>query len=89
MKKTFLKATRSVLIYFTLLLVVILIIGGDKWQFGIQIFGLPWSYVFALDPFGEYPPVVEFLSFYGGVLLNAVIIYALSYLILNKKIFSR
>lgn len=81
------KALLPVFMFFGLVLFIYLLIGGDKANFAIGVFGLPWTIIFEVDPYGNATRAEEMLSFYSGIFINAGIIYvvAVAILLLKRK----
>lgn len=92
MKSFTCKSVVAVTIFFGLLILLYLLIGGDKARWAFYVFSLPWSVLFEVYPYATgLTPFQIFLSDnYGyviicGLLLNGTIVYLLSLLLLNKR----
>jgi preprotein translocase subunit SecG len=86
MKKSILvKAFWPVGICVALALVLYILIGREKGGFAFEVFGMPWTTIFEIDPYVGYPTQLEILfnHYYGGLFVNAVILYFLSALYLR------
>lgn len=91
-KSMFIKALWPIGIFGALVLLLYLLIGGDKANFALQIFSLPWSVLFEVDPYAEnLSPLKLFLSenyfvvLIAGLLFNTAILYTISLLYLRQK----
>lgn len=72
------KALFPVFMFLALLLLLYILIGGDKANFAINLLGMPWTVIFDVDPYGDATRVQELFSFYSGVFINAGILYLLT-----------
>lgn len=80
------KALFPVFLFLSLLLLLYMLIGGDKANFAINLLGMPWTAIFEVDPYGHATRAEQLFSFYSGVFINTGIIYVLSIaLLLIKK----
>lgn len=92
MNKLFLRALWSVTIFSGLLLVIYVLIGGDKAPIALQLFSLPWSVLLEVDPYATGLSTLEIwlgdhygAVIIGGLLINALIIYVISAVFLMMK----
>ena len=79
------KALFPAFLFLVLLLILYILIGEDKANFAINLFGMPWTVIFEVDPYGHATRAEELFSFYSGVFINTGIIYVLTIALLLMK----